>query len=93
MRFAYGTGRGEVVEDVQPPLPLSTPMLLVKPPLGLATPKIFKSLDLDRRSSADPLQLLAGMTQLGKVTQVRYQQASTKYASMSALEFSVLFEV
>lgn len=26
--------------------------------MGLATPKIFKSLDLDRRSSADPRGLL-----------------------------------
>ncbi|KAG2485161.1 hypothetical protein HYH03_016051 [Edaphochlamys debaryana] len=56
---AYCTGRGEVVEDVAPPVPLDTPMLLVKPPVGLATPRIFKSLDLDRRSSADPRGLLA----------------------------------
>ncbi|KAL0041579.1 hypothetical protein WJX79_008250 [Trebouxia sp. C0005] len=28
---AYCTGRGEVVEDVEPPLPLDTPLLLVKP--------------------------------------------------------------
>ena len=26
---AYCTGRGEIVEDVKPPLPLNTPMLLV----------------------------------------------------------------
>lgn len=26
---AYCTGRGEVVEDVPPPIPLDTPMLLV----------------------------------------------------------------
>ncbi|KAG2441337.1 hypothetical protein HYH02_009930 [Chlamydomonas schloesseri] len=55
---AYCTGRGEVVEDVSPPVPLDTPMLLVKPPVGLATPKIFKSLDLARRSAADPRGLL-----------------------------------
>ncbi len=55
---AYCTGRGEIVEDVPPPLALSTPLLLVKPPVGLATPKIFKSLDLGRRSTADPLELL-----------------------------------
>jgi 4-diphosphocytidyl-2-C-methyl-D-erythritol kinase len=65
---AYCTGRGEIVEDVPPPLPLDTPLLLVKPPVGLSTPMIFKSLDLNRRSTADPLQLLAGMTQAGKVT-------------------------
>jgi hypothetical protein len=51
---------------VQPPLPLDTPLLLVKPPVGLSTPQIFKSLDLNRRSTADPLQLLEDMT--AKVT-------------------------
>lgn len=39
---AYCTGRGEVVEDVAPPLPLSTPLLLVKPQVGLSTPEIFR---------------------------------------------------
>lgn len=46
------------MEDVAPPLPLSTPLLLVKPPVGLSTPEIFRALDLDRRSTADPRQLL-----------------------------------
>lgn len=45
---AYCTGRGEVVEDVPPPLPLDSRMLLVKPPVGLSTPEIFKALDLGR---------------------------------------------
>lgn len=48
------------MEDVQSPLPSSTPLLLVKPPVGLATPAVFKALDLDARSTADPKQLLAG---------------------------------
>lgn len=65
---AYCTGRGEVVNNVQPPLPLDTPFLLVKPPVGLSTPAIFKSLDLDRRSTADPLQLLSDMTSKGGIT-------------------------
>lgn len=65
---AYCTGRGEVVNNVQPPLPLDTPFLLVKPPVGLSTPAIFKSLDLDRRSTADPLQLLSDMTSKGAIT-------------------------
>lgn len=65
---AYCTGRGEVVNNVQPPLPLETPMLLVKPPVGLSTPAIFKSLDLGRRSTADPLQLLDDMTSRGAIT-------------------------
>lgn len=58
---AYCTGRGEVVDPVQPPLPLDTPMLLVKPPVGLSTPEIFKALDLQRRSPVDPADLLTAM--------------------------------
>ena len=55
---AYCTGRGEIVENVEPPLDLGTEMLLVKPPMGCSTPAIFKALDLDGRSTADPLALL-----------------------------------
>lgn len=62
---AYCTGRGEIVRNVPPPLPLNTPLLLVKPSVGLPTGKIFKELDLDKRSTADPEQLLALMTQKG----------------------------
>jgi 4-diphosphocytidyl-2-C-methyl-D-erythritol kinase len=65
---AYCTGRGEIVENVEPPLPLNTPMLLVKPPVGLSTPAIFKALDLGRRSTTDPLQLLSDLEQQGKIT-------------------------
>jgi 4-diphosphocytidyl-2-C-methyl-D-erythritol kinase len=65
---AYCTGRGEVVEEVQPPLPLSTPILLVKPPVGLSTPEIFKALDLGRRSTADPKALLEGLIQSREVS-------------------------
>lgn len=61
--------RGEVVEDVEPPLPLDTPLLLVKPPLGLATPEIFKLLDLSKCSKANPKQLLLQMKQAGRLTQ------------------------
>lgn len=56
--------RGEVVEDVEPPLPQSTPLLLVKPPVGLSTPAVFKALDLEACSSADPQQLLSGAVSL-----------------------------
>jgi 4-diphosphocytidyl-2-C-methyl-D-erythritol kinase len=66
---AYCTGRGEVVEDVRAPLPLDTPLLLVKPPVGLSTPAIFKALDLGRRSAADPRALLADMSAAGRLTQ------------------------
>ncbi len=55
---AYCTGRGEIVENVDPPIPLDTPMLLVKPPVGLSTPQIFKALDLDRRSTVDAKDIL-----------------------------------
>ena len=65
---AYCTGRGEIVEDVDPPLPLGTPMLLVKPPAGLATPAVFRALDLASRSTADPLQLSDGLRKLKKGT-------------------------
>jgi 4-diphosphocytidyl-2-C-methyl-D-erythritol kinase len=56
---AYCTGRGEIVEDVDPPLPLNTPMLLVKPNIGLSTPQIFKALDLNGVSKIDPSDLMA----------------------------------
>ena len=67
---AYCTGRGEIVEDVEPPLPLSTPMLLVKPDVGLSTPQIFKALDLDGLSPADPLALMEGIKTRGCVDDV-----------------------
>ena len=62
---AYCTGRGEIVEDVEPPLPLDTGMLLVKPSIGLSTPQIFKALDLDTRSTADPLDLMGRLAAEG----------------------------
>lgn len=56
---------GEVVEDVAPPLPLATPLLLVKPPAGLATPAVFRALDLGGRSTADPRALLSALASGG----------------------------
>ena len=49
------------MQNVEPPLPLDTPLLLVKPPIGLSTPQIFRALDLGRRSTIDPLDLLQGL--------------------------------
>jgi 4-diphosphocytidyl-2-C-methyl-D-erythritol kinase len=66
---AYCTGRGEIVQDVPPPVPLETPLLLVKPPIGLSTPAIFKALDLSRRSGVEPRTLLERMQRGGRVTQ------------------------
>ena len=53
---------------MESPLPSSTPLLLVKPPVGLATPAVFKALDLDARSTADPQQLLAGAAPVLPIT-------------------------
>eukprot|EP00793_Prasinoderma_coloniale_P005820 PRCOL_00004294-RA len=59
---AYVTGRGDLVEDVEPPLSLATPLLLVKPPESCPTPAIFKGLGLapgERPQGADPEELMA----------------------------------
>ncbi len=69
MTCPYATYRGEIVEDVEPPLPLDTPLLLVKPPMGLATPEIFKLLDLSRCSKTDPRDLLKQMTEAAHLAQ------------------------
>ena len=61
--------RGEIVENVEPPLPLNTPLLLVKPTMGLATPEIFKLLDLSKCSKTKPKQLLKQMAAAGRLTQ------------------------
>ena len=60
---AYCTGRGEVVTPL-PPLAAATTggplpsLYVVKPDVGLSTPAVFKALDLDSRSTVDPLGLL-----------------------------------
>ena len=56
------------MEDVEPPLPLDTKLLLVKPPVGLATPTIFKALDLGRRSTAEGRDLLQQLRQQRRLT-------------------------
>lgn len=48
-------------EDTRSPsirLPQATPLVLVKPEAGLPTPTVFKALDLNTRSTADPEELL-----------------------------------
>ena len=50
------------MEEMEPMLSLDTPFLLVKPNLFCSTPAIFKALDLDSRSTADPQQLLKKLT-------------------------------
>uniref|UniRef100_A0A7S1XYC6 4-(cytidine 5'-diphospho)-2-C-methyl-D-erythritol kinase n=1 Tax=Phaeomonas parva TaxID=124430 RepID=A0A7S1XYC6_9STRA len=56
---AYCTGRGEIVEPVEPLPSPPDAVWLVKPPVGLSTPRVFKALDLDARSTAAPEELLA----------------------------------
>jgi len=56
---AYCTGRGEIMTPV-PPLPNSagTKLCIVKPDIGLSTPSVFKALDYDKLSEADPENVL-----------------------------------
>lgn len=49
---AFCTGRGEIVQSVALPGPLS--FLLVKPPYGLSTPQVFRVLNLDLLENRDP---------------------------------------
>jgi 4-diphosphocytidyl-2-C-methyl-D-erythritol kinase len=60
---AYCTGRGEVMEMIDPPLPAGTPLCIVKPNVGLSTPTVFKALQYDQLSTlnADE-QLLPAFT-------------------------------
>ena len=60
---AYCTGRGEIVRNEAPPLPLGTKLCLVKPAEGLPTPTVFKALNLATRSTADPEALLRQLAQ------------------------------
>mmetsp|Transcript_11973 Transcript_11973/g.21477 ORF Transcript_11973/g.21477 Transcript_11973/m.21477 type:complete len:362 (-) Transcript_11973:129-1214(-) len=74
---AFCTGRGEIVQSIPSPFVKSgsecaldrngaPPLLLVKPPIGLATPRIFKALDLEKRSKVDPQDLLDGFAAFGR---------------------------
>ncbi|XP_010251912.1 PREDICTED: 4-diphosphocytidyl-2-C-methyl-D-erythritol kinase, chloroplastic isoform X2 [Nelumbo nucifera] len=55
---AYCTGRGEVVQDIPPPIPLDIPMVLIKPQQACPTAEVYKHLRLDQTSKVDPLNLL-----------------------------------
>lgn len=61
---AYCTGRGEVVQDL-PPLPLEIPMVLIKPQEACSTAEVYKRLQLDQTSKADPLTLLEKISMSG----------------------------
>lgn len=57
------------MENVGPPIDLSTPMLLIKPQASLPTPSIFKALDLNGLSVIDPLDLLSELRTSRRITQ------------------------
>lgn len=62
---AYCTGRGEVVQDIPPPIPLDVPMVLIKPREACPTAEVYKHLRLDQTSKADPLTLLEQISRNG----------------------------
>lgn len=62
---AYCTGRGEVVEDLSPPIPLEIPMVLIKPQQACPTAEVYKHLRIDQTSEVDPLILLEKITRNG----------------------------
>ncbi|OMO51161.1 4-diphosphocytidyl-2C-methyl-D-erythritol kinase [Corchorus capsularis] len=62
---AYCTGRGEVVQDILPPLALDIPMVLIKPKEASSTAEVYKRLQLDQTSKFDPLTLLEKISSNG----------------------------
>ena len=50
---AYCTGRGEIMDPIDPPLPSGTKLCIVKPNVGLSTPAVFRALDYDLLSDLD----------------------------------------
>ncbi|KAL7084681.1 hypothetical protein ACP275_14G236500 [Erythranthe tilingii] len=62
---AYCTGRGEVVEDISPPIPLDLPMVLIKPQEACSTAEVYKCLRVDKASKIDPLTLLEKISRDG----------------------------
>ncbi|KAL5562815.1 hypothetical protein UlMin_032562 [Ulmus minor] len=55
---AYCTGRGEIVQNILPPVPLDIPMALIKPQEACSTAEVYKRFQLDKSSKVDPLLLL-----------------------------------
>ncbi|KAK9273080.1 hypothetical protein L1049_017887 [Liquidambar formosana] len=62
---AYCTGRGEIVQDIPPPIPLDIPMVLIKPQQACSTAEVYKRLRLDQTSKVDPLTLLEMISRNG----------------------------
>ncbi|KAK6144125.1 hypothetical protein DH2020_020945 [Rehmannia glutinosa] len=71
---AYCTGRGEVVEDITPPIPFDLPMVLIKPQEACSTAEVYKVIyrsfklvvpSVDKTSKIDPLSLLEKISSNG----------------------------
>lgn len=62
---AFCTGRGEVVQNLPPPVPLDIPMVLIKPQEACSTAEVYKRLQLDQTSKVDPSSLLDRITKNG----------------------------
>ncbi|KAG6413996.1 hypothetical protein SASPL_126712 [Salvia splendens] len=62
---AYCTGRGEVVEDISPLVPLDLPMVLIKPQEACPTGEVYKRVRVDQTSQIDPLVLLEKISKSG----------------------------
>ncbi|KAH9299632.1 hypothetical protein KI387_031314, partial [Taxus chinensis] len=54
-----------VVQDIPPPVPLDTPMVLMKPVQECSTAEVYKRFQLDKASSVDPLHLLEEISKNG----------------------------
>ncbi|CAB9522026.1 erythritol kinase, chloroplastic/chromoplastic [Seminavis robusta] len=55
---AYCTGRGEIMDSIDPPLTPGTKLCIVKPNVGLSTPAVFKALEYDKLSTLDAKETL-----------------------------------
>ncbi|KAJ1394296.1 Ribosomal protein S5 domain 2-type fold, subgroup [Sesbania bispinosa] len=62
---AYCTGRGEIVQNIPPPVSLDIPMVLIKPKQACSTAEVYKRLRLDQTSNVDPSTLLEKISRNG----------------------------
>lgn len=62
---AYCTNKGEVVRNIPPPIPLSTPMVLIKPPEECSTVEVYKRFSMDNTSDVNPEDLLREIVEKG----------------------------
>ncbi|KAG0565651.1 hypothetical protein M758_7G004100 [Ceratodon purpureus] len=62
---AYCTNKGEVVQNIPPPIPLDTPMVLIKPPEECSTVEVYKRFSMANVSDKNPDDLLREITEKG----------------------------